>query len=477
MKQPCPQLQPKPTRLSILTMVRIGLFNLGLGLMSVLTLAVLNRVMISELGIPGTITAGTIAMTQVIAPARIWFGRLSDIKPIFGLHRSNYVRIGTIFAGLTVFTSVQIVWQLGKVVLDNGGWLWNGQTVALTILLGLVLGGYGLAISSSSTPFTAMLVDISSEQQRSQLVAIVWSMLMVGIVIGGISGSILLKKIGEGSSLEVLQTPINTVFLIAPIVVFGLAWIATWGVEKRYSRLRDGGVIDSRESPDEGMGLKSALTILTSNRQTGIFFLFLIMITLGLFMQEAVLEPYGGDVFDMSIAQTTLLNSFWGIGILIGYSFTGFLIIPRLGKINTARLGCLLVAICLALIILSGFTQEQNVLKITLVVFGIATGIATVSSISLMLDLTLTQSAGTFIGAWGLAQSLAKAIATLSGGVILDIGKQIFSLPLLAYGLVFTIQAIFMLIAIPILKRVDLAEFRGNQQEAVTMVMEGDLDG
>ena len=99
------------------------------------------------------------------------------------------------------------------------------------------------------------------------------------------------------------------------------------------------------------------------------------------------------------------------------------------------------------------------------------------SSISLMLDLTLTQSAGTFIGAWGLAQSLAKAIATLSGGVILDIGKQIFSLPLLAYGLVFTIQAIFMLIAIPILKRVDLAEFRGNQQEAVTMVMEGDLDG
>ena len=163
-----PQLQPKPTRLDILTMIRIGLFNLGLGLMSVLTLAVLNRVMISELGIPGTITAGTIAMTQVIAPARIWFGRLSDIKPIFGLHRSNYVRIGTIFAGLTVFTSVQIVWQLGKVVLDNGGWLWNGQTLCLTLLLGLVFGGYGLAVSSCSTPFTAMLVDISSEQQRSQ---------------------------------------------------------------------------------------------------------------------------------------------------------------------------------------------------------------------------------------------------------------------------------------------------------------------
>mgnify|MGYP005840741239 CR=1 FL=1 len=463
------------SRLDILTMVRIGLFNLGLGLMSVLTLAVLNRVMISELGIPATVTAGTIAISQVIAPARIWFGRLSDIKPIFGLYRSNYVRIGTIFAGLTIFTAVQIVWQLGKVVIESGGWLWSGDTVTLTILLGLILGCYGLGISSSSTPFTAMLVDISSEKQRSRLVAIVWSMLMVGIVIGGISGSILLKTLELESSLEVLRNPINFIFIIAPIVVFCLAIIATWGVEKRYSRLLRGGVTPARE--DDSMGLQSALNILTNNRQTGIFFLFLVVITLGLFMQEAVLEPYGGDVFGMSIGETTLLNSFWGIGILIGYSFTGFLIIPRLGKVNTARLGCLLVAICFVLIILAGFTQAEPILKFTLVIFGVATGIATVSSISLMLDLTLAESAGTFIGAWGLAQSFARAIATFSGGVILDIGQQLFKTPLLAYGLVFITQGILMLIAIVILKRVNISEFKANQSEAVTFVMEGDLDG
>ena len=52
--------KPKP-RVGIITMFRLGLFNLGLGLMSVLTLAVINRVMISELAIPATITAGTIA--------------------------------------------------------------------------------------------------------------------------------------------------------------------------------------------------------------------------------------------------------------------------------------------------------------------------------------------------------------------------------------------------------------------------------
>jgi len=465
------------TKLNLSTMIRLGLFNLGLGLMSVLTLAVLNRVMISELGVPGTITAGTIAMSQVVAPARILFGRLSDVKPILGLHRSNYVRIGTIFAGVTVFIAVQIVWQLGKAVINHGGWILNGETVALSVLLGLILACYGLAISSSSTPFTAMLVDISSEKQRSQLVAIVWSMLMVGIVIGGISGSIVLKSLEKQSSLEVLQVPINNIFLIAPIVVFFLALVSTWMIEKRYSRLQTLEVTELNDVREDSIGLQSALKILTASRQTGIFFLFLIVITLGLFMQEAVLEPYGGEVFGMSIGETTLLNSFWGIGILIGYSFTGFLIIPRLGKVNTARFGSLLVAICFILIILAGFTQEQLILKVTLVIFGVATGIATVSSISLMLDLTLAASAGTFIGAWGLAQSLARAIATFSGGVILDVGKQLFNTPMLAYGLVFALQGLLMLMAIAILKQVNIAEFKDNQNEAISLVMEGDLDG
>lgn len=48
------------------------------------------------------------------------------------------------------------------------------------------------------------------------------------------------------------------------------------------------------------------------------------MITLSLFMQEAVLEPYGAEVFNMPIGDTTLLNSFWGMGILLGYGTTGF---------------------------------------------------------------------------------------------------------------------------------------------------------
>jgi BCD family chlorophyll transporter-like MFS transporter len=476
------QPNPRPTKaaVGILTVFRLGLFNLGLGLMAVLTLAVLNRVMISELGIPATITAGTLAISQFVAPARVWFGQLSDAKPIFGLHRSGYVRLGTVIFGLTVFLAVQVVWQLGALVRANGAWLWNASTIGWTALLALILAIYGLAVSASSTPFTALLVDISEEENRSKLVAVVWSMLMVGIVIGGISGSIVLGQIEQGGEvagqipLENLQGPINFVFIVVPLLVIGLALIATWGVEKKYSLFASRSTTTERE---DKITLGQSLKILTASRQTGIFFFFLALLTISLFMQEAILEPYGGEVFGMSIAATTKLNSYWGIGILIGYSITGFFVVPRLGKKLTTKMGCILVAICFGLIIFSGFTQQEIILKIAMLLFGGAAGIATIGGISLMLDLTAAETAGTFIGAWGLAQAMSRALATVAGGVVLDIGKAIFTAPVLAYSLVFALQAIGMFVAIALLNRVNVREFQATTRKAIATVMEGDLDG
>lgn len=483
----------KPT-VGLGTMFRLGLFNLGLGLMSVLTLAVLNRVMISELAIPATVTAGVIAMSQFIAPARVWFGQISDSKPLLGFHRTSYVLFGTIVFGLAVFLSVQGVWNLGSVVRDAGEWVWNSQTIGWAALLALIFAIYGMAVSSSSTPFTAMLVDISEEENRSKIVSVVWSMLMVGIVIGGISGSILLGTVQQGGAtlaanigsnlllgetlietpIENLQIPINKLFLVVPIIVLALALIATWGVEKKYSRFSS---LSSAGQREDSITLGKSLKIVTSSRQTGIFFSYLMLFTISLFMQEAVLEPYGGDVFGMSIGETTLLNSFWGIGILIGYSITGFLVIPRLGKKVTTKIGCLMIAMCFGLIILSGFTHNPNLLKSAMVLFGIAAGVGTVGAISLMLDLTAAETAGTFIGAWGLAQAMARALATVTGGLILDVGKMLFSAPILSYSLVFALQALGMILATGLLNRVNVREFKETTKNAIAAVMEGDLDG
>lgn len=489
-----PERPASSPQVKLPTMFRLGLFQMGLGVMSILTLGVLNRVMISELGIPATVAAGTLALHQFVAPARVWFGQMSDAKPIFGLHRSGYVWIGTALFSVAVFLAVQVMWQLGTAVREAGSWIWTPETAILTGLLGLIFILYGLALSSSSTPFAALLVDVSEEDNRSKLVGTTWSMLMVGIVIGGISGGILLESLQQdgviwsanvGSLLltnekviptpiEVLQGGINRLFLLVPLVVLGLAFLATWGIEKKYSRYKSRSRVADRE---DKVTLRGAIQVLTASRQTGLFFSFLIMMTISLFMQEAVLEPYGGEVFDLPISQTTQLNAFWGLGTLIGVSSTGFLVVPRLGKQNTARLGCLLVAATFVLIILSGFTQQAVILKSAVFLFGLAAGLTTTGAISLMLDLTAAETAGTFIGAWGLAQALSRAFATVAGGIVLDVGKALFTAPVLAYGLVFGLQALGMIGAIALLNRVNVSEFRTSTNKAVSTVMEGDLDG
>lgn len=475
-------LEPLP-RISVLTMFRLGLFQMGLGMMSVLTLGVLNRIMIKELAIPATLVAGTIAMHLFVAPARLWFGQLSDAKPFLGYHRTGYVWVGTALFTIASFLAVQVTWPLGASLYDQD---WTAQTYGWVALLAGIFALYGLALSSSSTPFAALLVDISDEDNRSKLVGVVWSMLMVGIVIGAIISSTLLPKAttcqetavlislySQPEQLAALQNSINRLFLILPGVVFGLSVLSTLGVEKKYSRYGRRSTVAQRE---DQITLKKALKVLTASRQTGLFFTFLLVMTISLFMQEAVMEPYGGEVFGMCVSETTRLNAFWGTGVLIGISSTGFLIVPRLGKQKTAQLGCLTVALTLVLVMLSGFSANQQLLQGALVLFGLASGVTTTGAISLMLDLTAAETAGTFIGAWGLAQAMARGLATVTGGAVLDVGKQLFTEKVLAYGLVFGLQALGMITAIWFLSRVNVREFQRNAKLAIASILESELD-
>ncbi|MBZ8181335.1 BCD family MFS transporter [Oscillatoria salina] len=477
--------KPLP-KINLWTMFRLGLFQMGLGIMSLLTLGVLNRVMIDELTVLPLLAAGAIAMHQFVSPARIWFGQMSDGKPIFGYHRSVYVWFGAAGFTITSFLALQVIWQLG-ISLQNSGW--SGQTYVWVAILAVAFAIYGLALSASSTPFAALLVDVSDDDNRGKLIGIVWSMLMVGIVVGAIVGSRLLEtpevcgaailNYNPGATAEVaniprLQATINPVFIIMPAIVFGLCLLATLGVEKKYSRYSSRATITERE---DQVTLKRALRVLTSSRQTGIFFTFLLILTISLFMQDAVLEPYGGEVFGMCISETTKLNVPFGVGTLIGIGSTGFLLLPRLGKKNTTKFGCMGAAVSFGLIILSGFTANAGLLKGSLLFFGLSSGVLTAGATSLMLDLTAAETAGTFIGAWGLAQAIARGLATVLGGAVLNLGKLIFTVPVLAYGTVFAMQAIGMIVAIWFLRRVNIREFQANAKAAIATVMEGDLDG
>lgn len=457
-------------KVNLLTMFRLGLFQLGLGMMSVLIFGVLNRVLIRELGVPATLATIILALTLFVSPARIWFGQMSDTKPLWGYHRTGYVLVGAASLAIISFLAVQVMWQVGGSLKAEG---WTTQTYAWTSELALLFALYGVAVSASSVPFATLLVDVSDEDNRSQLVGIDWSMLIAGTIVGAIVIGILLKQLTLNAPIELVQAAINRLFLVVPVIVFGLALLSTWGIEKKYSRYALRSTLINKE---ERITLGRAWRILTANRQTQLFFTFLLVMTVGLFMQDPILETYGGDVFKMQIGATASLNAFWGTGTLIGLSAAGFLLAPRLGKRNTAKLGCLLVVVSLLWVMLSGFTHNSAYLQIALLFFGLASGVTTTGAISLMFDLTAAETAGTFIGAWGLAQALARGIATVVGGAVLDVGKKLFTDLVLAYGLVFVLQAVAMLLAVRFLNQVNVQEFRTNAKQTIATVFESELD-
>jgi BCD family chlorophyll transporter-like MFS transporter len=452
-------------KLNLFTMFRLGLFQMGLGLLSLLTLGVLNQVMISELKIPGTIAAGVLAMYQFVAPARVWFGQISDAKAVWGYHRTVYIWLGLLLQVVCLFAAVQVVWQLGDSTLAG----WTAASTVWAGVLALTFALYGLCISCSSTPFTALLVDVSDEDNRSKLVGIVWAMLMVGIVVGAITG----EKLLAGMTPETLQASINRLFQIVPLAVVGLGLLATFGIERKYSRYAVRSGVSDRE---DKITLRAAIQILTASRQTGIFFGFLLVMTISLFLQQPVLEPYAREVFHMTIGESAGINKYWGYGILLGMGISGFVIVPRLGKQQTSRLGCLLTAGSFIVVILAGLTETQVTLKSAVFLFGLASGVLTNGAVSLMLDLTAAETAGTFVGAWGLAQSLSQATATLIGGTLLDTGRRLFQQPFPAFSLVFACQTVGMLMAIALLNQVNVQEFRTRASKAIAAVLEHELD-
>lgn len=458
--------------LSLLATLRLGLFQACLGCLAVIFAGMLNRIMLSELNFPGLLVGGSLAFEQFVAPARVLFGQVSDAHPIRGQHRVPYVLFGTALFCMIAVLSVPLIFQVGR-LLEAG----NQPQLALGMaaLCGL-FACYGLAISLSSTPYLALVIDRTSEQERPRAVGIIWCMLTVGIVVGAVLISVSLRSL-DGVADPAAIEPILVAFMARVAVgVFGLTLVATWRMERPRHAGSGGaaGAGEAGEGREDAVSLRQAWTLITSSRQVLLFFSFLVLFTLGLFLQDPVLESYGAQVFGMPIAATAQLNAFWGIGTLAGLLLAGLWVVPRLGKLPTARLGCRLIAFSLLLLLLCGLTRSVPLLQAVMLVFGIAAGIGTNSALCLMLDLTLPQAAGTFVGVWGLAQALARALGKVFGGGLYDLGRLVLpasSSGYPAFALVLGAELLVALLALVLLERVNVRQFREDTGRSLEKVM------
>ena len=67
-------------------------------------------------------------------------------------------------------------------------------------------------------------------------------------------------------------------------------------------------------------------------------------------------------------------------------------------------------------------------------------------------------------------------MAVVIGGTVLDIGRKFLPSLELAYGLVFVLEAVGMVLSIWFLNRVNITEFQTSTKLAIASVLESDLD-
>lgn len=458
-----------PPGLPVPTLLRLGLFQGCLGFLAVVFAGMLNRVMLSELEFPGLLVGGALAFEQFMAPSRVLFGQISDSHPWAGRHRTPYIWAGAACFCLLAVLVVPLVFRLDAAFRSS-----DGQAIAIGVaLLCGLFSLYGLSVSMASTPYLALVIDRTDEQERPRAVGIIWCMLTVGIVVGAVAIAISLRGLDGVRDPAVLEGVLAPFMVRSALVVFALVVVATWGVEPPAG----GGLRSSGANRDDSITLSQSWRLITSSRQVGIFFAFLILFTLSLFLQDPILESYGAEVFGMPIAATASLNAFWGIGTLLGLVVAGWLVIPRLGKFATARLGCQLILGSMLLLMAAGISARVPVLRAVMFLFGLASGIGTNSALCLMLDLTLPAAAGTFVGVWGLAQAISRATAKLIGGGLLDLGRALFHSqdPFPPFALVLGVEALVAFLALRMLSQVNLHRFRADTERSLSQVLSLEL--
>jgi BCD family chlorophyll transporter-like MFS transporter len=116
-------------------------------------------------------------------------------------------------------------------------------------------------------------------------------------------------------------------------------------------------------------------------------------------------------------------------------------------------------------IVISGIFISKSVFYTGVTLLGIGTGLSTVANLSLMFDLTVPGMVGLYIGAWGFSNALSRLTGSILGGVVRDAVTQVTGAALSGYLVVFSIEALMLLIAAIMLYRIDVNAFQKQVHE------------
>ncbi|MEN0000749.1 MAG: PucC family protein, partial [Pseudomonadota bacterium] len=416
-------------RLPLSRLLRLSLFQISVGMALVLLVGTLNRVMIVELAVPATLVAGMISLPLVFAPFRALIGFRSDNhRSALGWRRVPYIWKGTLlqFGGFAIMPFALLVLSGYQQAADAPPWI-GLSSAALAFLL------VGAGAHMVQTVGLALATDLTAPEDQPKVVGLMYVMLLVGMGLSAIIFGALLEDYTPGKLIRVVQG--------AAVATVVLNVVAIWKQEARDRQRAAAGP----QEEDFSSAWRAFIRLDNAPRRL----VTIALGTMGFGMVDVLLEPFGGQVLGLSVANTTKLTAAFACGGLMGFAVASRVLSSAYDPMRLAAFGLLVGLPAFALIMGSAPLNLAALMVIGTIILGFGGGLFGHGTLTATMRAAPREQIGLALGAWGAAQATSAGIAIAAGGMIRDLlvfsGVGGTASPYLA---VFALEVIFLCAAL-----------------------------
>ena len=392
------------TNFSLFQLLRLSLFQISVGMATVMLAGTLNRVMIVELLVPASLVAIMIAIPVLIAPLRTFYGHKSDTyKSFIGWKRIPYMWFGSLFqfGGLAIMPFAIIILSGDQTV----GPSWAGEVL---VAIAFLFTGIGMHITQ--TVGLALAADRATKENRPRVVALLYFMFLFGMGISAVVIGILLADFSKLRLIQVVQG--------SAVLTLILNLVAVWRQEQ---------IIINQQKNDKSEKFFLSWKKFISDRKTNSLIWVVFWGTLAFSMQDVLLEPYGGQILGLSVSETTNLTGVWALGALLGLALAANNSKKTVSSVSNAMTALLIGIVGFSAIIFSSPMQFPFLYFLGTLFIGFGTGLFSVSLLIIAMALSSKTNLGSgfILGSWGAAQAIGAGLGIAVGGILRDVVNKI----------------------------------------------------
>ena len=380
-------------------LLRLSLFQVSVGLCMALMVGTLNRVLIVEMGVAAWLVAVMVALPVLVAPLRAMIGYRSDTHRSFlGLRRLPYLWMGSLltFGGLAIMPFA--------LLLLSGDTHWPKAIGPISAGLAFLM--VGLGIQTVQTTGLALATDLVEVSSRPRMVALMYAMLLVGMVGSGLIFSLVLVNFSPLRLIQVVQG--------AAAAVMAMNLLAMWKQEPRRPDL-------TSPSQPSAVRFESAWREFLSLPGHRRFLVAVFMGTAAFSMQDIILEPYGAEILGLSVSQTSFLTVLMAGGALLAFWLSARAMRGGFTPHFLAAIGALVGTLAFSMVIFSEPVGSPMLFQLGTGLIGFGGGLFSIGTLSAAMSLETGGHVGMALGAWGAVQATSLGLSIALGGALRDV--------------------------------------------------------